>query len=82
MRYKWSDPNTQIARTAAIFSIDEIVVFHEPNHLNTEQGSHGQGHTRGKYRQTSGSNEVADGGDENDMDALLGRILEYLETPQ
>lgn len=77
----------QIARTCAIFSVDEVIVFHEPNHVSSaalqESTSHhhAQTHTRGKYRQPAGQDEVGTG-DENDMDATMARILEYLETPQ
>lgn len=82
-------PSSQIARTCSIFSVDEIVVFHEPNHVAAAQQQQDLGHgggahppsskTRGKYRQTV-SEQGSD--DENDMDGLLCRILEYLEMPQ
>lgn len=54
------------------------MVFHEPNHLSSQEGNH-HGHTRGKYRQAVSEPGT---GDESDMDATMARILEYLEMPQ
>jgi predicted SPOUT superfamily RNA methylase MTH1 len=58
----------QIARSAAIFGVSEIVVFKEDPPLAAV--SHGN---KGKYR------KVEEDLDEN---AYLAKILEYLETPQ
>lgn len=76
---------SQIARTCSIFSVDEIVVFHEPNHVGQDaqqtSSRHNAGrNVRGKYRQTDLDQSTDD--DESDMDGLLVRVLGYLETPQ
>ena len=59
----------EIARFCAIFSVSEIVVFHEQ-----VQDPKLQQRTRGKHRKV-------DPEDEN-IDVTLARMLEYLETPQ
>lgn len=64
--------NYKIARYAAIFAISEIVVFHEDSPTAAAQLAK-MSKGKGKYRQTQ---------QEFDADETLGRILQYLETPQ
>lgn len=66
-------PNSsQIARTCAIFSVSEIVVYKDASTPTPTTFK-----PRGKYR------DVDEGGEkEEDPAIFLARILEYLETPQ
>ncbi|PWY97782.1 DUF171-domain-containing protein [Testicularia cyperi] len=78
-----------IARTCAIFNVDEIVVFDEGDvkddeAANQQAGYHGNAH--GHY-QGYGEEEVADEQGEGssrkfDPHTFLARVLQYLETPQ
>ncbi|KAK4697251.1 methyltransferase, partial [Phenoliferia sp. Uapishka_3] len=61
----------QIARTCAIFSVSEIVVYKD---TVAERQTF---KPRGKYREIEG-----EGKEEEDPSVFLARILEYLETPQ
>ncbi|KAL8283573.1 hypothetical protein RQP46_005676 [Phenoliferia psychrophenolica] len=65
----------QIARTSAIFSVAEIVVYRD--NLVAQPTFK----PRGKYRDPGGD-EGGSGKEEEDPATFLGRILEYLETPQ
>ncbi|KAK0534303.1 hypothetical protein OC835_002724 [Tilletia horrida] len=83
----------QIARTCAIFNVDEIVVFDEGSGAAVETNNGGGGFG---YRGHGKQREYADGGDGHaegeeggggkgagfDPNAFLARILQYLETPQ
>lgn len=66
-------PNPQIARTCAIFSVAEIVVYMDAS--AAPQATH---KPRGKYRDTS----APDAKEDEDPATFLARVLEYLETPQ
>ncbi|KAE8222932.1 hypothetical protein CF319_g3955 [Tilletia indica] len=85
----------QIARTCAIFNVDEIVVFDEGSSASTElNGGDGySGHRNAGYGFSRGRDGQHDQqGDEQgngeggssrfDPNAFLARILQYLETPQ
>jgi predicted SPOUT superfamily RNA methylase MTH1 len=58
----------QIARAAAIFSVDEVVVFDDG--LDKAEKNRSSAQTQGKRGSSAENNE------------FLARILEYLETPQ
>jgi predicted SPOUT superfamily RNA methylase MTH1 len=62
--------DAQIARAAAIFAVDEIVVFNEPPPPTQAQSN---GFQRGKYR---------DPDEEAGYDQLMVDVLRYLEVPQ
>jgi predicted SPOUT superfamily RNA methylase MTH1 len=67
----------QLARSCAIFNVDEIVVFNE--------GSEGepQANTSRSFPQSAApDDEDASGGGKFDPNAFLARILQYVETPQ
>lgn len=69
----------QIARHSAIFCVTEIVVYRDAASAQTAPAG---GHKpRGKYRDTD-AGASGGGKDEEDPSTFLGRILEYLETPQ
>lgn len=62
----------QLARSCAIFNVDEIVVFNEGEE---GQGMHAQPQHNGAESQEGGENRF-------DPNAFLARILQYVETPQ
>lgn len=68
----------QIARTSAIFSVAEIVVYRDAAQAQTTTSYK----PRGKYRDPGGEDGGAGGKEEEDPSTFLARILEYLETPQ
>ncbi|CAD6891654.1 unnamed protein product [Tilletia controversa] len=82
----------QIARTCAIFNVDEIVVFDEGKSASTELNSGDSmhaysNHRNGAYGSGRGHHEGDEHGDGEgrsgfDPNAFLARILQYLETPQ
>ncbi len=61
----------QIARSCSIFNIDEIVIFNE-----------NPGVSINKKRDLSGDFRGPERLEPNEADVFLGRILQYLETPQ
>ncbi|PWN45253.1 DUF171-domain-containing protein [Ceraceosorus guamensis] len=73
-----------LARTCAIFNVDEVIVFHE----DVKAVSQGHDWTGGRRKAAGGHQRAeagADGTEERsafDPDAFLARILQYLETPQ
>ncbi|KEI38349.1 uncharacterized protein L969DRAFT_18362 [Mixia osmundae IAM 14324] len=68
----------QIARSCAIFNVDEIIVFHEPTFSPSSENGHEQKRMRGKYRQTAEEESQSTA----QADEMLVKILTYLETPQ
>jgi len=68
----------QIARTCAIFSVSEIVVFHE----DAGPGQALQQKLPPDSNKPQSAKNTNTSSDLTDMDAMLARILEYLETPQ
>lgn len=70
----------QIARTCAIFNVDEIVVFDEGENPN-EAAASGLRNMSWKGKGTEdGDDSAGEGG--FDTGSFLARILQYLETPQ
>lgn len=69
----------QLARSCAIFNIDEIVVFNEG-----DDGEKGQSNGARAYQHSAGHEEEEGAvvGGQFDPNAFLARILQYVETPQ
>ncbi|KDN40175.1 DUF171-domain-containing protein [Tilletiaria anomala UBC 951] len=73
-----------VARAAAIFNVDEIVIFKEGQRAkDTAVLESRGGYGRGRYSKGASITEEEGGtGDSYDEDAFMARILQYLETPQ
>lgn len=66
----------QIARSIAIYNIDEIIIYNEDTKLyNTAQSSNTHQNTLSGEYESSRSRTI-------DPNKFLGRILQYLDTPQ
>ncbi|KAK0557055.1 hypothetical protein OC846_000701 [Tilletia horrida] len=71
----------QVARTCAIFNVDEIVIFDDGNSGQDEY--HSKGKERAYDQATSGEQgEEGRQRERFDPNTFLARILQYLETPQ
>ena len=79
-----------IARAAAIFNVDEIVIFREGKHARQAAAREaagqfsGSSYSRGKFSKGISSYDEVEGneGEAFDEDAFIARVLQYLETPQ